>query len=302
MDQRKLDVVSEVAIGTAAVNWGFDPFYTWIRTPSFPQMLDEMAATGYAGTEVSYNFPSDAAVVRRELDARNLRAASTFHALDLRERSKHAAALAALLPIADRLRALGSDVLILSDLPSPARIAVAGRVASDGSDGLSETEWRVLAEGLDRAGEVLAQRGMRGVFHPHVGSYVETRAEIDKLCALTDANLMALCPDTGHLAYAGVEPEDIFRDYADRIGYVHLKDVDAEKLARVRAEKIDFVHAVELGLFVKLGSGIVSFQRIFAALRQAEYRGWIIVEQDAPPDPLAAARANREYLRTEFGL
>jgi len=297
-----LDVVSAIEVGTASVNWGFDPLYTWVRTPPFLQMLDEMAQAGYGGTEISYNFPSAVAQLRDELARRSLRAAATFCALDLRDDEKHDDALRSVLPIAERLRALGSDVLILSDQPSEARLAVAGRVAGDGSDGLNERAWQALGHGLNRIGELLASLGMRAVFHPHVGTYVETRAEIDRVCAQTDPTLIGLCPDTGHLAYAGVSPEDIFTDYAGRIGYVHLKDVDAEKLASVRAERIGFVRAVEMGLFVELGTGMVGIGRIIAALERVSYRGWIIVEQDAPPDPLGAATRNRRYLRSEFGL
>jgi inosose dehydratase len=300
--QRELDVVTAIDVGTASVNWGFDPLYTWVATPSFEQMLDEMAAAGYSGTEISYNFPSDPAELRHALDIRRLRAAATFYALDLRDPTKHEAAMRSIVPIADRLQALGSNTIILSDAPSPARLAVAGRVAADGSDGLSDAQWRAMGEGLNRIGEQLATRGMQGVFHPHVGTYVESRAEIDRLCSVSDSALILLCPDTGHLAYAGVRPEDIFRDYADRIGYVHLKDVDGELLERVRSEKIGFVRAVEMGLFVELGSGVVDIDRIVTALDQAEYHGWLTVEQDAPRNPLDSATANRRYLREEFGL
>ena len=302
MDQRRLDVVTGIDVGTASVNWGFDPLYTWAQPPPFARMLDEMAQAGYSGTEISHDFPSDVAMIRDELARRGLRAAGTFHALDLRDRSGHDAALAGISPVADRLQALGCNTLILSDRPSRQRIAVAGRVASDGSDGLSEPAWKAFSLGLNRAGELLAQRGMRAVFHPHVGTYVETRAEIDRLCAATDPALVGLCPDTGHLAYAGADPENVFEDYADRIGYVHLKDVDGEKLARVREQHIDFVQAVRLGLFVELGTGMVGVRAIIDALERVGYRGWMIVEQDAPPDPLASATKNRRYLREEFGL
>jgi inosose dehydratase len=261
-----------------------------------------MAQSGYEGTEISYNFPDDAALLRDELGRRNLKAAGTFHTLDVRDPMKHEEALRAVGPVADRLQALGSDVLILSDAPSPERLAVAGRVAGDGSDGLGDGAWQVMGAGLNRIGELLAGRGMRAVFHPHVGTYVETRAEIDRLCAVTDPALVGLCPDTGHLAYAGVSPEDIFADYADRIGYVHLKDVDGEKLARVREEGIGFVRAVEMGLFVELGTGMVVMPRIIEPLKRAGYRGWMIVEQDAPRDPLDAAIKNRLFLREAFDL
>jgi inosose dehydratase len=302
VDQRELDVVTGFDVGTASVNWGFDPLYSWVRTPSFSRMLDEMALAGYTGTEISYNFPPDAGDVRSALEKRKLRAAATFLALDLRETANHKAAMQSVATVADRLQALGSDTLILSDLPTPARLAVAGRVADDGSDGLTEAQWRAMADGLHRIGEILAARGMRGVFHPHVGTFVETRAEIDRLCAATDPTLLSLCPDTGHLAYAGVSSAALFRDYADRIGYVHLKDVDGELLGRVRSERIGFVQAVELGLFTELGRGVVAIRDIIDSLTQSDYRGWLIVEQDAPRHPLASALSNRTYLHEEFAL
>ena len=297
-----MGMVISADIGTASVNWGFDPLYTWVQTPTFERMLDEMAAAEYSGTEISYNFPTIAGELRDALLKRGLRAASTFHTVDVRDAARHESELRGVIPISDRLQALGSDVLILSDAPTPPRLAVAGRVAADGSDGLSAAQWRAMGDGLNRIGELLAARGMRGVFHPHVGTFVETRLEIDRLCAVTDASLIGLCPDTGHLAYAGVSSEELFRDYAPRIGYVHLKDVDGDLLARVRSEKINFVRAVELGLFVELGDGVVAFDRIIESLAQADYRGWLIVEQDAPHDPLGSAIVNRRFLREEFGL
>ncbi len=295
-------MVDEIEVGTASVNWGFDPLYTWVTTPRFDDMLDQMAAAGYAGTEIGDNFPRDLDALRGKLNARRMRAAASFHAVDLRDRQTQELVLRNVLKVADRLAALGSNVLILSDKPSAGRLEIAGRVTGGGSDGLSSTQWRVMCDGLNRAGERLANQGMRAVFHPHVGTFVETRSEIDRLCELTDPALIGLCPDTGHLAYAGIEPEDIFNDYAPRVGYVHLKDVDRAKLEAVRSQGIDFVAAVRMGLFVELGTGIVPIDRIVRDLRDARYAGWLVVEQDAPSDPNSAARRNREYLRQEFGL
>jgi inosose dehydratase len=287
-------------VGTASVNWGFDPCYTWVRTPSFTHMLDEMVQAGYEGTEISYNFPDDAAEIRTELERRNLQPAATFHAVNLRDRTLHQAAVESSMRVADRLQQLGSNELILSDQVSDERLAVAGRAAAENE--LDDLSWRAMADGLNRIGQCLAERGMRGVFHPHAGTYVETRAEIDRLCELTDPELLGLCPDTGHLAYAGARPEDIFTDYADRIGYVHLKDIDAQKLDRVRSQRLNFVDAVRLGMFVELGSGMVSISNIIGTLRSAGYSGWIVVEQDAPREPLVSATANRRYLKETFGL
>ncbi len=293
-------MVSAIRIGTASVNWGFDPFYTWAKTPPFERMLDEMARAGYAGTEISYNFPDDVAVLRSELESRNLQPAATFHAVDLRDSANHERAFESSDRVADRLEQLGSDVLILSDLPSPERLAVAGRVS--GSDALDDAGWKAMSHGLNRIGERLLSRNMHAVFHPHVGTYVETRSEIDRLCAMTDPAFVGLCPDTGHLAYAGADPEAVFADYADRVGYVHLKDVDPDLLQMIRRDRIGFVRAVELGMFVELGTGMVSVERIVGDLLKADYSGWIVVEQDAPAEPLASATNNRRYLRDRFGL
>src|SRR5579884_63150 len=295
-----MEVVDAVRVATASVNWGFDPYYTWVQTPSFTQMLDEMAQAGYEGTEISYNFPDDAAVIRTELERRNLQPAATFHAVNLRDRSRQDTAMDSSMRVADRLQQLGSNVLILSDEVSGERLRVAGRAVEEHE--LDDASWQIMADGLNRIAERLKERGMRAVFHPHAGTYVETRSEIDRLCELTDPSVLGLCPDTGHLAYAGASPEHVFAAYADRIGYVHLKDIDAQKLDRVRSEGLNFVEAVRLGMFVELGTGMVSIRKIIDALRSAKYSGWIVVEQDAPREPLASAIANRLYLKDNFGL
>ncbi|HXT35161.1 MAG TPA: TIM barrel protein [Chloroflexota bacterium] len=291
-----------ISVGTASVTWGFDPLYDWTSPPTFDQLLAEMATAGYEGTEISYHFSTDSEELRTALRRHGLRAAATFHQVRLLDRSRHDEETARAMTVADRLQALGSDVLILSDHTTPQRVAVAGRVAADGSDGLSESQWRNLAEGLNRIGEQLRLRGMRGVLHPHVGTYVETRAEIDRVLALTDPDLLGLCPDTGHLAYGGSDPEAVFVDYASRIWYVHLKDIDADKLEQARSRRLSLPEAVKNGLFVPLGDGMVDLARMIGALRGSRYQGWIIPEQDAPDDPLAAATRSREYLRRQFDL
>lgn len=301
MDQTRLDMVrSRISLGTASVNWGFDPLYTWARTPSFEQMLDEMAQAGYDGTEISYNFPSDARRISVELHKRKLRPAASFHAVNLRTRANHQAAFESTMRVAERLQRVGSRVLILSDEVSAPRLAAAGRAGA--AEALDDTSWRAMADGLCRIAEKLEAHGMRAVFHPHVGTYVETEQEIARLCELTDGSPLGLCPDTGHLAYAGVESGKIFSRYRDRIGYVHLKDVDPKTLERVRTGGIDFTTAVRLGLFVELGRGMVPVAEIVESLRGAGYSGWVIVEQDAPRDPFQSAKANRAYLREQCSL
>ena len=90
-----------------------------------------------------------------------------------------------------------------------------------------------------------------------------------------------------------------------RIPYLHLKSVDGEISARVAAENIPFAKAVAMDMFVEPSRGKVDFLAFRDALREIDYVGYGIVEQDmfpAPFDkPLPIAKRTRAYLR-EIGL
>lgn len=121
-------------VGTASGSWKFNPFYHWIASPPFEQMLTETAESGYEGTEISYHFPTGAPSLRADLGRHGLRAAVTFHTVLLLNPALHDVEVARMLPVADRLQALGCDTLILPDEATPRRLAVADGVADDGSD------------------------------------------------------------------------------------------------------------------------------------------------------------------------
>jgi inosose dehydratase len=193
-------------------------------------------------------------------------------------------------------------VLVLALHSTPERRRVAGRVAPDGSDGLDERQWRSVATGLDRLGERVREMDMWVAVHPHAATYLETREELDQLCRRTDLALVGYCPDTGHLAYGGVDPVAAVVDYASRVRHVHVKDIDAAVLERVRTEQLSFYQAAKDGVFVPLGEGSVNFEAIIGALRQTRYDGWLVVEQDGAATPFDAAVRSRAYLREHFGL
>jgi inosose dehydratase len=94
------------------------------------------------------------------------------------------------------------------------------------------------------------------------------------------------------------------------VRYVHLKDVRADELARVRTTDIGMSEAWKRGVFCPLGEGVVDFPRVVEELRGRDYDGWLIVEQDVVPDddgrlepePFASARRSRAYLREKVGV
>jgi inosose dehydratase len=109
--------------------------------------------------------------------------------------------------------------------------------------------------------------------------------------------------DTGHLLVGGADPVALARSAPDRVGHVHLKDVDARLADRVRAGDLSFSAAVGTGLFRPLGEGDVDVLTLVRALEDAGYRGWYVLEQDVQltggdddPDPVANVRASLDHL------
>jgi inosose dehydratase len=199
--------------------------------------------------------------------------------------------------------ACGATHLVVIDHLAPERTAVAGR--PDEGRRLQPRALDDLVGGVRRVAGVAARHGVRPVLHPHAGTYVEYRDEIDRVLAALDAEEIGLCIDTGHSAYAGMDPIALYRDYAARTEYLHLKDVDGAVLHRVTETRLDFETAVSQGVFCPLGHGVVDFRALAAVLREHEFDGVATVEQDLDPtrpaDPGRDARSSLAYLR-ELGL
>jgi len=297
-----------VLIGNAPVSWGIFEIEGMSGNYQYDQVMDEIAAAGYEGTELGPfgYYPTDPAALRGALAKRGLALASSFVPVDLRRPENYPAAEAQAMQVADLLQALGVKELILADEYRPERAPLAGRVSA--ADGMSDAEWESTTAGLNRLGGALADRGMTAVFHHHVATYVESPPEIDRLLESTDPDVLGLCLDTGHAAFGGADSVEILRRWGDRVRYVHLKDVDAAALARTRSRGLGYETGVREGVFCPLGQGAVDFAGVFAELQRHGYAGWLIVEQDIivestgqSTSPLALAKESREFLRASLG-
>lgn len=176
------------------------------------------------------------------------------------------------------------------------RNQVAGHVHPD--DAMNEEEFRQFAETLNRVGEAALAHGVSACFHNHVGSVIETKAEIDRLWDYTDRSLVFMGPDTGHLAWAGVDVVQFFREYALSIRTLHIKDIDPQVLAEGREKQWDYATFSQNGIFTELGQGFVDFPAMFRILDGIGYRGWLTVETDVTRQPTArlSAEISRRYL------
>jgi inosose dehydratase len=295
-----------IKIANAPCSWGVLEFEDKTASPGYPQVLDEIAATGYVGTELGdWGFmPTAPAPLRDELLQRRLGMAGAFVTLRLVDSRSYSASRERAVETARLLASTAGDVspvIVLSDEPTadPNRARAAGRVTPD--LGLPDEWWDEAAQGVESiARAVRDEARLRTVFHHHCATFVETPREIDALLERTDPALVGLCLDTGHATYGGGSALDLLSRHRDRIWHVHFKDCDPGVAARARDEEWDYQTALRHGVFCELGRGAVDFTTLLRSLESSGYDGWIVVEQDVLPGmgaPADSAARNRQYLR-----
>ncbi len=292
-----------IQIANAPCSWGVLEFDLG-EQQGFAQVLDEMQETGYAGTELGdWGFlPIEPEPLKAELEKRALSLVGAFVPVALSNVQNHQKGVESALKIAKLMADAGFNnaFIVLADDNGkvPQRTRNAGRIQP--TDGLSESQWQSFAQGANRiAREVKSRYNMRTVFHHHCGGYVETAAEVDTLMALTDPALLGLCLDTGHFRFGGGDPVSALKTYQNRIWHVHFKDCDPKVADQSRQNKWDYFESVGHGVFCELGKGEVDFPAIVAELRNQQYDGWVVVEQDVLPgmgSPKECALRNRGYL------
>ena len=294
-----------IRVANAPCSWGALEFDGLGQAASWDRVLDEIAATGYIGTELGdWGFlPFEPDRLRDELDRRDLELLGAFVPAALWRADAHEEAVRTALRAARLLAAVSRDdpVIVLSDdnAAVPARASRAGRVRPE--DALDEAAWSRFAGGARRvAADVRRETGLRTVFHPHCGGFIEAPWEIDVLMSRTGADELGLCLDTGHVTFGGGDAVDALERYASRVWHVHFKDCSPAVAGRARTEGWEYLRAVREGVFCELGEGSVDFRRVLDTLLTHGYERWIVVEQDVLPGmgaPALSAARNRTYLR-----
>src|ERR1700688_3118734 len=199
------DIASRFHFASAPDSWGVldYPGPSWEQ--SYEKMLDEMVAAGYTGSELGpYGFfPTDAAILKPQLDKRKLKLLGSFVPVVLSDPTSADIAVAHIRKVGDLLAALKAPFLVLADAQSEERNRISGRVPTDGSAGLTAAQWKNVAHVVEEAAKVSAEFGLDLVFHPHVATYVETPEECERFFDVTSHTGIGLCLDTGHCDYGG---------------------------------------------------------------------------------------------------
>jgi inosose dehydratase len=284
-------------IAGAPISWGVCEVPSWGYQLGPGRVLTEMREMGLLATELGPEgfLPSEPAAMVSVLSEHGLQAVGGFTPLLLHVPEHD--------PLSDVDRILegyvasGAQVLVLS--------AVTGSAGYDRRPQLDEAGWKRLLSNLDRVATLAADRGVRAVLHPHVGTMIETGDEVQHVLY---GSAISLCLDTGHLLIGGTNPAELARQAPERIAHLHLKDVDSTIAARVQSGRLTYSEAVRSGMYRPLGQGDVDVPAIVGHIRAHGYNGWYTLEQDTilteePNDegPVAEVRISAEYLRTVLG-
>ena len=256
-------------IAGAPISWGVCEVPGWGYQLDADRVLAEMRDVGLSATELGPEgfLPTDPDELTGLLDAHRLSCVGTFAPVLLHDAGHDP--LADIAAPLDALLACGAKVLVLA--------AATGTDGYDSRPTLDDGQWATLLANLDRLADAAADRDVLAVLHPHVGTMVETRSEVDRVL---DGSNIRLCLDTGHLLIGGTDPLQLAREVPDRIAHAHLKDVDAALAARVQAGELTYSEAVRKGMYTPLGAGDVDIAGIVTALRNNGFDGWFVMEQD----------------------
>jgi inosose dehydratase len=167
---------------------------------------------------------------------------------------------------------------------------------------LTVQQWDDLFNGHNRLGKVLAEEyGLAQQFHSHADSHVCVQPDIERFLQHTDPQLVTLCLDTGHAEYGGASSVDLIGKYPERIGYLHLKQIDPEVLKTVREQNLTWAAANTAGVMTEPPNGLPDLSKVIDAVERLDKPIFGIVEQDMYPVadfgvPMPIARRTCKYL------
>jgi inosose dehydratase len=288
-----------IRIGANPIGWSNDDLQHIGGATSLETCLAEAKEAGFVGMELGHKFPREASALKAALKPYGMACISGWYSAELLRRDA-AAEMAAMRPHLDLLKAMGSDVIVFAETSN----AIHGEQAIPLSKRpvMKPADWAQFGKRMTAVAEQTLKEGVRLVYHHHMGTIVESEADIDALMAHTGPAVNLLL-DTGHATWAGADPAALAQRYKDRISHIHTKDVRPHIMQKARAGDWSFLDAVlgegdELGIYTVPGDGMVDYPAVFRALKG--YTGWIVVEAEQDPakaSPLLYAKKGIEHLR-----
>ena len=272
-----------VRIGINPLSWMNDDLPALGGETALETALAEGKEIGYEGFELGNKFPKDGPALKAKLDAFGLACVSGWYSGFLAEDSV-AAEIERCKAHMSKLQYNGVKVVVYGECAGTIQgqidtpLAKRPRFASDAL-------WKAYAERLNAFGAHLKKTyGITLAYHHHMGAYVESPDDLDRLMALTDPASVGLLYDTGHAYFGGAtEPDLLLKKHVARVVHVHCKDVRPKVIAQARNDGWSFLNGVLNGTFTVPGDGVIDYDAILSTLHAAGYQGWLVVEAEQDP-------------------
>lgn len=293
----------KVKLGIAPIAWTNDDMPELGRENTFEQCVSEMALSGFTGSEVGSKYPKDPKELNKALALRGMTICNAWCSLFLTTKPLKEVK-DEFIKQRDYLYEAGARVIGASEQGHSIQGMMNVPILTSKYI-FNDDEWKRLTDGLNELGRLAGEKGMVIAFHHHIGTGVQTFEEIDRLMEMTDPNLLYLLFDTGHLVFAGIDPEAVLKKYVNRVRHVHLKDVRKDIFEKVKKENMSFLNSVKAGAFTVPGDGMINYDPLFKILSESNYEGWMVVEAEQDPakaNPLEYAMKARAFIREKTGL
>lgn len=283
-----------IHIGANPIGWSNDDMQDLGGDTPLETCLAEARSVGFEGMELGHKFPRTAPELQAALAPYKMACISGWYSASLLTRQA-TEELRELRPHLDLLKAMGSPVLVLAETSN----AIHGDMtqALSRRPVLDQAAWAEFGARVTAVAEATLREGVRLVYHHHMGTIVQSEAEIDAFMAHT-GDAVHLLLDTGHATWGGADPAVLAARYRSRISHVHTKDVRADIMRRAQAEDWSFLQSVVEGVYTVPGDGCVDFAAVFRAL--PFYAGWVVIEAEQDParaNPLIYARMGFAHLQ-----
>ena len=295
---------NKVKLGIAPIAWTNDDMPDLGKENTFEQCVSEMALAGFTGSEVGNKYPKDLEVLKKALELRGVEICNQWFSSFLitkpfEEVEKEFRAQLAFL------KAMGAKVIGASEQSYSVQGQLDTPIFGHKYE-MNDQEWDTFCTGMNKLGKIAKEEyGIALTFHHHMGTVVQSLAEVDRMMENTDPEYVSLLFDTGHFTYCGEDPLEVVKKYVHRIKHVHLKDIRPEVVEQVKKENMSFLTGVRAGAFTIPGDGCINYDPIFKVLEEAGYEGYMVVEAEQDPakaNPLEYAIRARKFIAEKTGL
>ena len=272
--------MSKVQFGISPLTWTNDDMPELGGEIPLETCLSEMSVAGFTGTELGTKYPREPEVLIPLLEKHKLVLASGLYSGNLMKLSGQEE-IEAMQPHIRLLKAAGCKAMVYGEVSN----TVHGDINTPLSQRpvLSIEEWKAYASKLSEVASYLhSNHDIKLSFHHHVGTICETENDINMLMEMTGPDVY-LTLDTGHITYGGGDPVTMIKRWGHRIGHMHFKDLRLEVMQSARDQDKSFLNAVLDGVFTVPGTGDVNYDDVFAALKERDYQGWLLVEAEQDP-------------------